>query len=416
MRIAIIGSGIAGLTCAHELHPRASVTVFEAASYAGGHTRTVDVMTGQDRVAIDTGFIVFNDRTYPNFVRLMNECGVASQPTDMGFSFSCAQTGLEYNGHSLATLFAQRRNLFRPSFHRMIVDILRFNREAPRALEQPASDATLGDYLAEQGYHGEFIDHYLVPMGSAIWSAERERTLQMPLSFFVRFFVNHGLLSLRDRPQWRVIRGGSREYVKALSAPFADRIRLNCPVRTVQRSKRAVTVTTAAGREAFDQVIFACHSDQALRLLADPTDAERSILGALPYQTNDAVLHTDLRQMPRRSQAWAAWNSRRSAGAHRSFAVTYDMNRLQGIRSPTRYLVTLNPSDDIEPDRIIDRVTFHHPLFTREGMRAQQRWSEINGVRRTWFTGAYWGYGFHEDGVSSGLRVCRALTGLAPTT
>jgi len=410
LKIAIIGTGIAGLTCARHLYRNHELTLFEAGGHIGGHTRTVDVTTGGERRAIDTGFIVFNDRTYPNFIRLLDECGVASQPTQMGFSFSCDDTGVEYNGHSLASLFARRRNLLNPSFYRMITDILRFNREAPRVLEGTAIDRALRDYLTEQRYGHEFVDHYLVPMGAAIWSADRERTLQMPLAFFVRFFVNHGLLALRDRPQWRVIRGGSREYVKALSAPFTARIRVRCPVNSVRRAQRAVTLHSASGgTETFDQVILACHSDQALALLSDPTEAEREVLGDLLYQQNEAVLHTDTRLMPRRRRAWAAWNSRRTSDG--ALSVTYDMNCLQGIDSATRYLVTLSQRASIAPEQVLDRVIFHHPLFTRASVRAQARWPDINGRRRTWYAGAYWGYGFHEDGVNSALRVCETLEG-----
>jgi predicted NAD/FAD-binding protein len=328
----------------------------------------------------------------------------------MGFSFTCEQTGLEYNGHSLNTLFAQRRNLLRPSFYRMIADILRFNQQALLDVERTEIDESLGDFLAGHGYGREFIDDYLVPMGSAIWSAERRQTLQIPVKFFVRFFHNHGLLAIRDRPQWRVISGGSREYVKALVAPFRDRIRLNCPVRGLRRSPVSVALTLASGEvETFDHVIVACHSDQALKLLRDPSVEEAQVLGAMPYQENEAVLHTDTRLMPRRRRAWAAWNYHRVAGDQPKVAVTYDMNSLQGIASPTNYLVTLNHTAAIDPARVIDRVTYHHPVFTPQGTRAQQAWSSINGPLRTWYGGAYWGYGFHEDGVNSALRVCQAL-------
>ena len=358
---------------------------------------------------MDTGFIVFNDWTYPNFIDLLEQLGVASQPTLMSFSVRCERTGLEYNGENLNTLFAQRRNLFRPSFHRMIRDILRFNRAAPALLDEER-DLSLEAWLREGNYSREFSEHYILPMAAAIWSAEPGLMGAMPARFFVRFFKNHGLLSVSDRPQWRVIRGGSRAYVEALTAPFRDRIRLKCPVEWVRRHPTHVQVKPWGGpAERFDAVIIATHSDQALRLLADPTPREREILGAIPYQENEAVLHTDTRLLPHRKLAWAAWNYHLPAQPRERVAVTYNMNILQSLDAPETFCVTLNDSDAIDPARILYRTTYHHPVFTEAGVRAQARRDEISGVNRTWYCGAYWSYGFHEDGVNSGLAVARGL-------
>ena len=410
MRIAIIGTGISGLSAAWALHRDHTLTLFEAGDYIGGHTHTVDVEVQGRPYAVDTGFIVFNDWTYPQFIALLDQLNVASRPTRMSFSVRCERSGLEYNGENLNTLFAQRRNLFRPAFHRMIRDILRFNREAPALLEQE-QDSSLDAYLRAGCYSREFIDHYILPMAAAIWSAEPAIMGQMPARFFVRFFKNHGLLSVRDRPQWRVIAGGSRSYVDALVAPFRERIRLNCPVKWLRRQPGQVEIKPRGGAvEYFDQVIIATHSDQALRLLADPSAQEREILGALPYQENDVVLHTDTRLLPRRRLAWAAWNYQLPAQPRDRVAVTYNMNILQGLEAPETFCVTLNRGDAIDPARILYRTTYHHPVFTTAGVQAQARRAEISGVNRTWYCGAYWRNGFHEDGVDSGLAVARELS------
>ena len=410
MRIAIIGTGISGLSAAWALHRDHALTLFEAGDYIGGHTHTVDVEVQGRPYAVDTGFIVFNDWTYPQFIELLDRLQVASRPTQMSFSVRCARSGLEYNGENLNTLFAQRRNLFRPAFHRMIRDILRFNREAPALLEQE-QDSSLDDYLRAGRYSREFIDHYILPMAAAIWSAEPAIMGQMPARFFVRFFKNHGLLSVKDRPQWRVITGGSRCYVEALVAPFRERIRLNCPVEWLRRQAGQVEIKPVGGAvEYFDQVIIATHSDQALRLLADPSAQEREILGALPYQENDVVLHTDTRLLPQRRLAWAAWNYHLPAQPRDRVAVTYNMNILQGLEAPQTFCVTLNRSDAIDPARMLYRTTYHHPVFTTAGVQAQARRAEISGVNRTWYCGAYWRNGFHEDGVDSGLAVARDLS------
>lgn len=410
MRIAIIGSGISGLTAARRLHVDHEITVFEANDYIGGHTNTIDVELEGRNWAVDTGFIVFNDRTYPRFAALMNELGVESQPSDMGFGVHCESTGLEYCGSSLDRLFAQRRNLVRPRFWRMIGDILRFNREAPRLLEGVDDDLELGDYLARAAYSPAFIEHYIVPMGAAIWSTDPQAMLSFPARNFVEFFANHGLLSVDERPQWRVIKGGSRSYIAPLTAPFASRIRLRAAVVHVQRSDYAVELTLRDGhRERFDAVVFACHSDQALAMLAAPSDAERAVLGAIPYQPNLAVLHTDERLLPRNRKAWAAWNYRIPAARRDAVSVTYNMNILQNLDAKAQLLVTLNPTTAIDPDKVIRKVVYQHPVYTPRGIAAQRRSVELMGRQRSFYCGAWLGYGFHEDGVKSGLAAADAV-------
>ncbi|WP_167145658.1 NAD(P)/FAD-dependent oxidoreductase [Pseudomonas sp. OTU750018] len=409
MKIAIIGSGIAGLTSAYLLNRNHAITVFEASDWIGGHTHTVDVQVDGQSYAVDTGFIVFNDWTYPNFIRLLSQLGVGFKATEMSFSVSDPISGVEYNGHNLNSLFAQRRNLLSPKFWGMVRDILRFNREALNDLNQQriASDMTLGDYLKANGYSERFIQHYIVPMGAAIWSMSLNDMLGFPLQFFVRFFKNHGLLSVSDRPQWCVIEGGSSSYVAPLTASFKQHIRLNCAVTRVERDGDGVTVHSAAGSERFDKVVFACHSDQALALLAAPTPTEQAILGALPYADNDVVLHTDTRLLPKRPLAWASWNYRLGGPVDQPAAVTYDMNILQGIQSDTTFCVSLNQTAAIDPSKILARYTYAHPQYSLAGMAAQARWEELLGANHSYFCGAYWANGFHEDGVVSALRVAR---------
>ena len=408
MKIAIVGTGIAGNVAAHYLNRQHDITVFEANDYIGGHTNTVEVEEDGRRIAVDTGFIVFNDRTYPNFVRLLDELGQSSQSSVMSFSVRSAASGLEYNGSSLNGLFAQRRNLLRPSFIRMIRDILRFNDEAPAALHDVADEVTVGSYLTSNAYSAAFMDDYLVPMAAAIWSAEPGRVADMPVKFLVRFFRNHGLLQLKDRPIWRVIQGGSREYVEKLVAGHRHRIRLATPVESISRLGTHVQVKAKGGDpEQFDHAFIACHSDQALALLADPTDAEREVLEAIPYQKNEAVLHTDVSLMPSSRRAWAAWNYHIPGGERGHASVTYNMNLLQGLEARRQYCVTLNNTDAIDPDRIIYRTTYEHPVFYRESVAAQGRHRELNGANMTWYCGAYWRNGFHEDGVYSALEAIR---------
>lgn len=412
MKIAIVGSGISGMTAAWLLHAHHDITVFEAGDYVGGHTHTIDVQIDGERHAIDSGFIVFNDRTYPNFLRLMDRLGVASQPAPMSFSVRCDRTGLEYNGTSLNGLFAQRRNLFRPRFLRMLRDILRFNRESLELLADEREDLTVEEYLTTRRYSRSFADQYLLPMGAAIWSCPVETFARFPMRFIVEFYLNHGLLSLRDRPQWRVICGGSKNYVATLTAPFQNRIRLNSPVQNVRRDAEGIVVSVAGQPdERFDHVIFACHSDQALKILGtEATRTERELLSAFPYQPNVAVMHTDESVLPRRRMAWAAWNYHiRRQNDGRSATLTYNMNILQSIRSRHTFCVTLNSEEDIAPEKIIGRWIYHHPVYTAERRRFQQRHAEVINRNHTSFCGAWWGNGFHEDGVNSAIAVCRGL-------
>ncbi len=409
MKIAIIGSGIAGLTSAYLLNRRHDITVFEASDWIGGHTHTVDVQVDGQTYAVDTGFIVFNNWTYPNSIRLLNQLGVGFKDTEMSFSVSDPVSGVEYNGHGLNSLFAQRSNLISPKFWGMVRDILRFNREALNDLNQQriARDMTLGDYLKANAYSERFIQHYIVPMGAAIWSMSLQDMLAFPLQFFVRFFKNHGLLSVYDRPQWCVIEGGSSSYVAPLTESFKQHIRLNCPVTRVDRDDDGVTVHSAQGSERFDKVVFACHSDQALALLAQPSRIETEILGALPYADNDVVLHTDTRLLPKRPLAWASWNYRLGGPVDQPAAVTYDMNILQGLQSDTTFCVSLNQTAFIDPGKILARYSYAHPQYSLAGTQAQARWEELLGVNHSYFCGAYWANGFHEDGVVSALRVAR---------
>jgi len=406
MRIAIIGSGISGMVAARRLHPHHEITVFEAGSHVGGHTNTRDVNWQGRHYAVDTGFIVFNDWTYPRFIALLTELGVGWQNSNMSFSLRDERTGLEYKGTNLNTLFAQRTNALRPSFLRMLTDILRFNRESRELLIAPDNGLTLGEYLERHRYSRAFRDQYIVPMGKAIWSATEQGMLSFPARFFVEFFDKHGFLNVDDRPVWQAVRGGSREYMRKLAAPFLHRIRLDTPVSGIRRDPAGVTILTTRGDvQRFDHAFIACHSDQALALLQDATPAERDVLGAFPYQRNETILHTDDSLLPRKKLARAAWNYHllddRIAGAREPVALTYDMNVLQSLDAPVRFLVTLNRGFDIDPAKIIETHTYHHPVYTPAGVAAQKRRAEVSGVNRTFYCGAYWRYGFHEDGVVS---------------
>lgn len=420
MKIAVIGSGIAGMTAAHLLSRKHTVWMFEKNDYIGGHTATIDVEVEGKQFAIDTGFIVFNDRTYPHFKTLLRANGVDWQDTEMSFSVTNPVTGLEYNGHSFATLFAQKRNLFRPRFYKMLSDIVAFNKAAKQALEERSQTeldtVTLADFVTELGLGEDFSQNYLLPMCAAIWSASLRESSQFPLGFFLRFFMNHGLLNIQDRPQWHVIKGGSRSYIPALTAPFAERIVLNADVTAVSRHADGVTLHFADQRnEQFDQVIFACHSDQALALLADATLAETEILQGIPYQENEVVLHTDIGQLPRRKAAWASWNYRLpkalgGEGAELPATVTYNMNILQGIKqAPVTFCVTLNNTAAIDPSKILRRFNYAHPVYSVSSFQARARRHEICGHNYTHFCGAYWYSGFHEDGVRSAVDVARRL-------
>ena len=411
-RIAVIGAGVSGLTAAWLLSEKYDVELFEAGDYAGGHTNTEMVTAGGREWPVNTGFIVFNDWTYPNFMKLMDRLGVASEVSDMSFSVDCHSSGLQYNGTSLNTLFAQRRNLLNLPFLRMIQEVLRFNKEsrADLAAGNIADTETLGEYLNRNGYSRYFRQYYIVPMGAAIWSAPEIVLEQFPIRFFLQFFNNHGMLSVDDRPTWRVISGGSARYVDAMMERLGERTHLNSPVSSVVREPDHVVVTVNDEHHHFDQVVFACHSDQALGMIADPSAEELDILGAITYQRNDVVLHTDSSVLPSNRRAWAAWNYFIPQHSTEPVSVTYNMNVLQNFdEAPETFCVTLNRSQDIDPERIIKRFDYAHPVFTLEAVAAQKRYDEIGGHNRSHFCGAYWFNGFHEDGVSSALRVTQAL-------
>jgi predicted NAD/FAD-binding protein len=411
-RIAVIGAGVSGLTAAWLLAEHHDIEIFEAADYAGGHTNTEQVSSGGRFWPVNTGFIVYNDWTYPNFIKLMDRLGVASEVSDMSFSVDSRRTGLQYNGTSLNTLFAQRRNLLNPRFLKMIREILRFNKETQQQLADQSIDdsETLSSYLDRNGYSAYFRKFYIVPMGSAIWSAPEVVLERFPIRFFLQFFSNHGMLSVDDRPTWRVITGGSAQYVGKMMDRLDGRLRLNSPVQQVKRDADGVTVVRAGEERRFDQIVFACHSNQALAMLAQPTDAEQQILGAIAYQNNDVVLHTDASVLPSNRRAWAAWNYLIPASSHEPVSVTYNMNILQNFQSAEEtFCVTLNRSHDIAPDKIIKKFEYAHPVFTLEAVAAQKRYDDIGNQNRSHFCGAYWFNGFHEDGVNSALRVTRAF-------
>ncbi len=407
MKIAIVGAGVSGLVVAHLLHDRHDITVFEAADYAGGHTNTVRVDTPNETHHVDTGFIVFNDRNYPQFERLLAKLGVAWQPSTMSFSVSDGRGDFEYSGASPNGLFAKRSHLLTPWFHRMVSDLARFNRAARELLAAGAGEGpALGEWLERQRFSRPFIERLIVPQVSAVWSADPRQLWSFPARFLAEFFDHHGMLGFRARPRWRVVRGGSARYVEALSAPFARRIRLRTPVRAVRRDATGVLVhPSGAEAEHFDQVVLATHSDQALEVLEDATPLERSVLSAIPYQVNEAVLHTDVRMLPRRRRAWASWNYHWQPEPGPRATVTYHMNRLQSLRAEREFCVTLNRTEAIDPGQVIRTIRYSHPVYTDAGVAAQQRFSEVSGPARVHFCGAYWGWGFHEDGVRSALRV-----------
>ena len=407
MKIAIIGTGISGLTVAYLLHKDFDLTLYEANTYVGGHTNTVDIDLPEGRY-VDTGFIVFNEVTYPNFCRILRRLGVDFQPTKMTFSVKCEKTGLEYSPHNLNAFFAQRRNLLSPSFWRVIIEIFRLRSRFDSILNQENASTPLVPYLREQGFSARFIELFIVPLGASLWSTDPESFEVFPLETFVRFFKNHGFLHIRNPFEWRVIRGGSRRYVEKMTQGFADRIRTDTPVSGIQRFADRVEVTDRRGAKAsFDHVILAVHSDQALAMIKDPTPAERDILGAIPYRENDTVLHMDSRLLPKRRWIWSSWNYLITREKQNRASLTYDMNVLQNLKASREFCVTLNRTEAIDPELIKGRFTYSHPQFTPRSPEVQLRHGEISGMNRTHYCGAYWGYGFHEDGVNSGLQVAR---------
>jgi predicted NAD/FAD-binding protein len=409
-KIAIIGGGISGLVAAYVLGRRYEVRLFEAEKRLGGHTRTETVHLEDQTFEVDTGFIVFNEPNYPGFCRLLGQLGVESRPTEMSFSVSCPRTGLEYAGHTLNTLFAQRSNLWNGAFLRMLADLLRFNRRAKAVARGGGGEGSLGDFLAAEGFSDALADWYVLPMGASLWSASRQAMRDFPLGLFVRFLDNHALLDLWGRPRWRTIRGGSQRYVERLQAQLGDRVQAGRPVASVSRSASGVELRFPDQEaERFDAVVMALHSDQALALLTEPTPSESEILGALPYEANDILLHTDASVLPKNRRAWASWNYRLGEAAQQPATVTYNMNILQGLRSREVFCVTLNQRQAVDPRRILRRLRFDHPRYTLAGDQARARRGEIQGRDRTYFCGAYWGNGFHEDGVQSALAVSRDL-------
>lgn len=405
MRIAVIGSGVSGLVCAWLLSREHEVTLFESNGYLGGHTHTHDIERRGRRFAVDSGFIVHNPRNYPLLTRLLGELRVPSSPTTMSFSVCNEATGLEYSAATLNALFCQRRNLLSPRFLGMVRDLLRFYREAAALLETAGEGPTLGDYLDGHGFGTAFREEHLIPMASALWSSPPTRILSFPARYLVQFMANHRMLAVRGRPEWRVVCGGSASYVRALRARWRVHVRLDCPVRAIRRQAAHVLVTATGDTERFDHAVLACHSDQALSLLTDASERERDILGAIAYQPNEAVLHTDPTLLPSRRAAWAAWNAFIPRDRDAPCTVSYCMNLLQRLDSPEPFVVTLNRSQAIDPAKVLRRMQYHHPVYTHRSVTAQRRRAEISGVNRTWFAGAYWGWGFHEDGIRSAVDV-----------
>ncbi len=408
--IAIIGSGISGLTAAYLLSKKHNVTVFEKNDRIGGHTATVDIEKNGEEFAIDTGFIVFNDKTYPNFLALLSEIGIGKQATEMSFSVHNCQTGMEYNGHNLNTLFAQRRNLFRPKFWMLVKEILRFNKLCKGIFETQGyqSGLTLGCFLSQNHFSDYFAEHYILPMGAAIWSSSLAQMEDFEFRFFVQFFHNHGLLNIADRPQWYVIPNGSRSYLAPLCEPFKNNIRLNGNINGISRDNGKVQLDfNQEQSEIFDEVVITCHSDEALALLNDASLEESRILSAMPYSENSVVLHTDKKLLPQREKAWASWNYQLSQDRNKAASVTYNMNILQGIKSHHTFCVTLNQKDDIAPNSILKEFTYHHPIFSADSIAAQQQRNKICGIKQTHYAGAYWHNGFHEDGVRSAVEVAK---------
>lgn len=410
MRVAVVGSGISGLYCAHLLAHRHEVTLFEKDARPGGHANTVVVERGSRSIAIDTGFIVFNERNYPGFSSMLGSLGVASQPSEMTFSLRDLD-GLEWRPSDLNGIFAQRKNLLRPSFWRMVLEIPRFHRAARSVIARDDDTVTVGELLRRGGFSPGFRDRYLQPLGSSIWSASSTSFLEMPALTVGRFFDNHGLLGITGRPQWRTVTGGSVRYVEALLAATPCDLRLSTPVLAIARDGLVVNVTSPGGVEPFDHVVVAAHAPDALALLADASSVESSVLGAFGYEENDAVLHTDSRLMPAQKRAWASWNAHRIGGGEKA-SLTYDLTRLQRIPGDEEFLVTLNATAEIDPDCVLARFAYAHPSLDRPAIAAQRRWAEVNGPRRTWFCGAYWRYGFHEDGLQSAVRVAEGIGAL----
>ena len=411
MKIAIIGSGISGLTTAYLLHKDHDITVFEANDYIGGHTHTHEISQNNKMWRVDSGFIVYNEKTYPNFIKLLKKLKVKVQKTTMGFSVKAPSQNLEYSGGSLNTVFAQRLNLFKPAFLIMLKDILRFNRLAAKELSKVDETTTILSFLEKHKFSKPFVENYIIPMVAAIWSPAANKTTEMPAAFYIRFFKNHGLLQIFNRPQWYVIKGGSKSYVQKIIEGFQEKILLSKPVIKVERNPSEVKINSEKEDDPlfFEKVIFDNHNNQALALLKDPSNDEKSVLEAMPYQKNTAIVHTDVTLMPKIKKTWSSWNYLLSGDLNRPVTLTYNMNILQSLDAKPDFLVTLNSLNEINPSKIIKKIDYSHPLFTVNGVHAQKKKNQISGQNNTYYCGAYWGNGFHEDGVNSALDVCKAF-------
>ena len=407
LKIAVIGSGISGLTSAFLLSKKHEVFLYEKNDYIGGHTHTHEINENDKKINVDSGFIVYNENTYPNFMKLLDILKIESQHTTMGFSVKSDSNDFEYAGNSIHSIFAQKSNIFRPSFLKMIYQILRFNKISKNEYNNIDENVTLNDYLLKFSFSEKFVNHYIIPMGAAIWSTSPKKMLNMPAKFFIRFFQNHGLLKVINRPQWWVIKNGSKQYVKKIIKPFENNIVLNCKINSISRSNEKVTIKFDKSEKIFDAVVIATHSDQALELLSDSTDAENQILGSIKYQKNSALIHTDKSILPKRKIAWSSWNYLLNESSDNLVTLTYNMNILQTLKSKKVYCVTLNNTTSIDESKIIKKIIYHHPLFDLESVKAQNQKNKICGSNNTYFCGAYWGYGFHEDGVNSALDVCK---------
>ena len=410
MKIAVIGSGISSLTCAYLLSPHHEVHLFEANDYLGGHTNTIAVNAKSGTYAVDTGFIVFNEKNYPGFTMLVSLCGVESQDSSMSFSVKSEKNGLEYNGGDLNQLFAQRKNIFNLKFLKMLSEILRFNKESVRDYDTEGDGISIGDYLTAKKYSSYFAEHYVLAMGAAIWSSSSKQMLDFPFDYFVIFLRNHGMLTINDRPTWKTIRGGSKTYIPKLIKGLEGRVHLNSAVRAIKHTRLGVALHSSSGLLGeFDQVIIGTHSDQALKMLETPSPLEVEILGAIKYQLNETTLHTDESVLPSKKKTWASWNYFLPAEASSKVSISYNMNILQGIKSPESFIVSLNSDHYIDPTKVINKFTYHHPVFDAHAVVAQKGWTKISGVDRIHYCGAYWGHGFHEDGVQSAFRVCKSI-------
>jgi predicted NAD/FAD-binding protein len=406
MKIAIVGSGISGNSLAYTLSKEHDITLFEKNNRLGGHSHTHEIISQGKKINVDTGFIVFNKKTYPLFTKLLDELNVHYEKSDMSFSVFSKDRNFEYNGTTLNTLFSQRKNIFNYKFIKMIYEIVKFNKVALTLLSAK-TEISLKTFLRQNNFSDYFCKNYILPMGSAIWSSNINSMLKFPAVFFVKFFNNHGMLNINDRPQWLTVTNGSKEYVEKLTASIKKNIRLNCPVKTVKRNKDSVEIKSSNGTEIFDYIFFACHSDEALKLIIDPSAQEKEVLSSIPYSKNEVTLHTDESIMPNNKLTWAAWNYNIDSTNDMPIALTYNMNILQNLKTQQTILVTLNDNGNINPEKVLKKINYDHPLFSLRSVEAQKNYGIISGVNRTGYAGAYWGNGFHEDGISSAYKAIK---------